>query len=74
MARNVKKRLYKRVVTPKRHTKGYIATGGEFITVKQALQQTKNDLISGVRVVGKHIQAEIGSQPLYRLPEIVESD
>lgn len=72
MAANIRKRLYKRVVTPKRHTKGYVATGGEFLTVAQAKRQTKAGKISGVRVVGNHIQADTNARPLYTLPEIVE--
>lgn len=69
----MKTRLYRRIVNTKRHTVGYLAVGGKFLSVKQARQAASYGKISGVRVVGNHIQAAIGARPLYSLPETVES-
>lgn len=67
-----KTRLYRRVVNKKRHTLGYIAAGGKFLSVKQATQAANSGQIAGVRVVGNHIQAAIGAKPLYNLPATIQ--
>jgi len=68
-----KTRLYRRIVSKKRHTLGYVAAGGKFLSVQQATKAAQAGQLAGVRVVGNHIQAAIGARPLYALPETVKA-
>lgn len=67
-----KKRVTRRIVDVKRHTKGYIV-GGAFMTVSVARKQAERGNIAGVRVVGQHIQAAIGRKPLTNLPTTINA-
>ena len=64
-------RITKRVVNVRRHTTGYVI-GGKRHTVLGTLKLAKAGRISGVQVVGRHIQAVPGRRRLTDLPtEIV---
>lgn len=65
-------KLVKRVVSTKRHTVGYRASNGKFLTVAQARQMASSGRVDGVRTVGGHVQADTGRKPLYKLPQIIE--
>ncbi len=62
-----KMKVTSRVVNVKRHTTGYII-GGKQHTVKEANRLARAGRLSGVRPVGKHIQAEIDRRRLSDLP------
>ena len=62
-----KKRISRRIVNTKRHTTHYVI-GGEQVPVLKARQMTLRGELAGVRVVGSHIQAKVGCNPLYSLP------
>jgi len=60
-----------RIVNVRRHTTGYIV-GGQQYSVSQTLQMAKAGKISGVQVVGDHIQAQRGARKLSDLPTRIE--
>ncbi len=60
-------RLTRRIVDVRRHTKGYIAGGKEY-SVAQIRKLVAGGRVSGVQVVGKHIQAMPGRRRLTDLP------
>lgn len=62
-----KMQITKRVVDVKRHTIGYMING-QFYNVNQSRVLAGQGRISGVRVVGQHIQAENGRRRLGTLP------
>lgn len=68
MARTIKKRI----VSTKRHTVGYVLSGGTRVTRAQAVQMAARNEISGVRVVGtgrsRYLQS-VARPHLYSLPE-----
>ncbi len=68
-------RIYRRVVTPKRHTVGYMVSGHGKVTRSQAVKMASKGDISGVRVArgrtGKYL-ASTTSRKLYDLPITVE--
>tara|TARA_Y100000310_G_scaffold146708_1_gene146018 strand:+ start:463 stop:675 length:213 start_codon:yes stop_codon:yes gene_type:complete len=68
-------RIYRRVVTPKRHTVGYMISGHGKVTRNQAVKMASKGDISGVRVArgrtGKYLVSTT-SRKLYDLPIIVE--
>lgn len=63
--------LAKRVTNIKRHTTGYIDRQGRAYTLAQAHRLARQGRISGVRVVGQHLQTS-GSRKLLDLPEVVK--
>ncbi len=66
-----KMRVTRRVVNSKRHTQGYMI-GGQFYTVPDSTNLVARGRVSGVRVVGNHIQAESGRKRLSDLPTTVQ--
>lgn len=64
---NVRLRISKRVVNSRRHTQGYMI-GGRYVTTAQARKLAEQGRLTGVRVVGEHIQSEVGSRRLSDLP------
>lgn len=65
-------KISRRLVDRKRHTRAYIV-GGKRMTVAQATKLASQGKISGVRVVGNHIQSETGRKCLSTLPTTVQS-
>jgi len=70
-AGNSLKRITKRIVNTKRHTTGYMVSG-EVLSVAKTRQLATRGQIAGVRVVGKHVQAENGRKRLGDLPQLVK--
>lgn len=68
---NRKPRINRRIVDAKRHTLGYIITGGVTIDRDRAVQMAERGDLAGVRVInssqGTYIQST-GSKRLYDLP------
>lgn len=58
---SAKMRISKRIVNTKRHTQGYMI-GGRFVSTNEARRLAAQGRISGVRVVGGHIQSVNGSK------------
>lgn len=67
-----KLRISRRVVNTKRHTVGYIAKK-KFYSTPQITRMAKRGEVSGVRVVGNHIQAPPGRRRLVDLPTEVRT-
>lgn len=71
MTRNHNIRITRRVTNQKRHTVGYVLTGGQQVTRSRAVQMASSGQISGVRVVngssGRYLQST-NSRGLYELP------
>lgn len=67
MANQNKMRISKRIVDVKRHTKGYEIAGKRY-SVAQTRKLAERGRLSGVRVVGRHVQAENGRKRLSSLP------
>lgn len=67
---NKKMRITKRVMNTKRHTVGYMING-QFRNVAEATKLASKGTISGVRVVGNHIQSAQGRRRLSDLPTTV---
>ena len=67
MGKPARLRITKRQVDTKRHTKKY-KIGGEWVTRYSAVQMARRGEISGVQVVGRHLQAIPGRQRLADLP------
>lgn len=69
--------IYKRVVSTKRHTLGYMVTGVGRISRREAVRLAKAGKIKGVRVYkgpqGEYISSNT-SRNLYSLPVVVSSD
>lgn len=65
--------ITKRYLDVKRHTVGYFV-GGQRRTVAQTTLLTRRGCVKNARVVGNHVQAQIGSAPLCSLPETVVRD
>jgi len=65
-------RITSRVVNIKRHTIGY-TIGGKFHSTDRAKGLAARGRLSGVRVVGDHIQAKPGCRRLLDLPMKVRS-
>lgn len=72
MAQTTKLRITKRLVDVKRHTKKY-KIGGKWVTRREAVRLAKKGKISGVQVVGNHIQAIPGKPRLSSLPFEVDA-
>jgi len=70
MAANRKLKITRRIVNTKRHTTGYVV-GGETLSVPQVRALARSGQVSGVRVVGQHIQALPGKKKLTDLPQTV---
>ena len=66
-----KMRVTRRIVNSKRHTQGYMI-GGRFYSVADSTNLAARGRVSGVRVVGNHIQAESGRKRLSDLPTTVQ--
>lgn len=64
-------KITRRIVNTKRHTVGYIV-GGQNRTVAQTRKMASRDEVSGVRVVGKHVQSVSGRKNLLSLPTTME--
>lgn len=58
---SAKMRISKRIVNTKRHTQGYMI-GSRFVSTNEARRLATQGRISGVRVVGGHIQSVNGSK------------
>lgn len=71
MASNQRMRISRRLVNTKRHTTGYVINGQNY-SVAQARRLAERGQLSGVRVVGRHIQAEPGRRRLTELPQTVQ--
>lgn len=69
----MKLRISRRLVSPKRHTMGYVMNGRVY-SVEQATRLARNGQVAGVRVVGNHIQADTGRRRLTDLPIQIEYD
>tara|TARA_B100001778_G_scaffold334029_1_gene344084 strand:- start:10337 stop:10612 length:276 start_codon:yes stop_codon:yes gene_type:complete len=70
-------RINRRILNTKRHTVGYIITGGKRVTRDQAVRLARRGQISGVRVVNGPTSAYIQSttkRSLQDLPITLESD
>ncbi len=69
-----KPRITKRLVSSKRHTVGFVLTGGREITRDQAVSMASRNRLSNVRVVrssqGDYLQSTTNSS-LYSLPMVV---
>lgn len=65
-------RITRRFVNTKRHTVGYMV-GGQRKTVLQTTKLARQGRIRNVRVVGRHVQANVGAKPLSSLPTTVSS-
>ena len=70
-------KVSRRIVNTKRHTIGYIVGGKTYDLRKKnqrasLLELGRSNRISGVRVVGKHLQAVPGRRRLASLPMRVE--
>ena len=59
--------LTSRLVNVRRHTIGYMA-GSNRYTIAQVRKLASSGRVRGVRVVGKHVQAEVGTRRLTDLP------
>ena len=73
----MKSRINRRLVSKKRHTLGYIISGGERITREQAVAMANNGQLSGVRVVNGPSSSYIQSttqRSLRELPITIESN
>ena len=68
-------RVTHRVVNVKRHTTGFVLTGGKQVTRYQAVQLARKGLIRNVRVVKSNNRAYLTgeSTSLYALPVKVEA-
>jgi len=68
--------IYKRVVSTKRHTVGYMITGVGQVSRREAVRLAKAGKIKGVRVArstqGEYITSST-SRNLYSLPTVVDS-
>lgn len=64
-------RVTRRIVNTKRHTTGYVI-GGKSQSVAQARKLASTGRVSGVRVVGKHIQSIPGRKRLTDLPATIK--
>jgi len=68
-------RIYRRIVSPKRHTIGYMISGQGRVTRNQAVKMANKGDLTGVRVAngvdGKYIVSTT-SRNLYDLPITVE--
>jgi len=68
-------RIYRRIVSPKRHTIGYMVSGHGRVTRNQAVKMANKGDLSGVRVTngaeGRYIVSTT-SRSLYDLPITVE--
>lgn len=68
MSRTASMKITHRVVSVKRHTLGYVINSRNY-TVSQARKFAQQGRLSGVRVVGNHIQSIPGRRgPLSNLP------
>lgn len=70
-------KVSRRIVNTKRHTVGYVVGGKTYDLRKKAqraslLELGRSNRISGVRVVGQHLQAVPGRRRLAELPTKVE--
>jgi len=63
-------KITRRFVNSKRHTVAYLVSGNRR-NVAESTRLASQGKISGVRVVGDHIQASIGLRPLAQLPTTV---
>lgn len=63
--------MSRRLVNTKRHTTGYVI-GGRKTSVAQARKLAQQGRLSGIRVVGDHIQSEPGRKRLSDLPVTIE--
>ncbi len=68
---NKQLKITRRIVSTKRHTTGYVV-GGQTRTVPQVKKMAERNQISGVRVVGQHVQSVSGRKNLLDLPVIME--
>jgi len=69
-------RIYRRIVSPKRHTVGYMVSGHGRVTRTQAVKMASKGDLRGVRVAsgqaGKYL-VSTGSRTLYDLPITIEN-
>ena len=68
-------RITHRVVNTKKHTTGFVLTGGKEVTRYQAVQLARKGLIKNVRVVRSNNKSYLmgDSTSLYSLPVRVEA-
>lgn len=64
-------KITRRITNTKRHTTGYVV-GGQNRTVAQTRKMAERGEVSGVRVVGRHIQSVSGRKNLLDLPSTME--
>ena len=64
-------KISKRVVSTKRHTVGYMI-GDKQVSVAQARQLAQRGSLSGVQVIGQHIQSVPGKTRLTDLPIVIK--
>lgn len=69
---NQRLKISRRIVNTKRHTTGYVISGQTY-SVAAARRLVEQGQISGVRVVGRHIQSEPGRRRLAELPATVQA-
>lgn len=76
MAANRTSRINRRILNSKRHTVGYVITGGRRVTRDQAVNMAHRGELSGVRVVrgtrSEYIQSTT-SRSLQDLPVVIEN-
>ena len=69
-------RINRRIVNVKRHTVGYVLSGGRQVTRKEAIGLAKTGALAGVRIVngpkGKYLQST-GKRNIHELPETRQS-
>ena len=70
MATQNQMKITRRFVDSKRHTVGYFV-GGQRRSVKEVTKLARQGRIRNARIVGNHVQAAIGAQPFYSLPETI---
>ena len=66
-SRASQKKITHRVVDVKRHTVGYVIANKKY-SVSAVKKMARSGQISGVRIVGNHIQAPPGGRRLSELP------
>lgn len=76
MAANRTDRINRRILNTKRHTVGFVITGGRRITREQAVVLARRGELSGVRIVrgptGEYVQSTT-SRSLQDLPTVIEN-
>ena len=61
------KRVTRRIVNSRGHTAGYVISG-KTVSVEESVRMAAEGMLTGVRCVGRHLQAIPGCPPLANLP------